>query len=88
MRDGHGGGNNFPEGALDPRAKQITYHDEFIDECDAVCVVGAHSMQVPRTRFSTIRSRRWLGTTTISTVGGLVKWGSSARSPERMTCRL
>ena len=44
VRDGHGGGNNFPEGALDPRAKQITYHDEFIDECDAVCVVGAHSM--------------------------------------------
>ena len=44
VRDGHGGGSNFPAGSLDPRAVQITYHDDFIDSCDAVCVIGGHSM--------------------------------------------
>ncbi|MBQ8309938.1 MAG: M55 family metallopeptidase [Clostridia bacterium] len=44
--DGHGGGKNFIEGALDPRAVQISVsgNPEVIRNCDAVVAIGMHAM--------------------------------------------
>lgn len=45
VTDGHGGGNNFIPGELDPRAKQMRMVDfESFDEIDAFMHVGAHAM--------------------------------------------
>ena len=44
--DGHGGGKNFIEGALDARATQVWVKDfpQVIRDVDAVVVIGTHAM--------------------------------------------
>lgn len=43
--DGHGGGRNFPEGKLDPRAKQFrNFNQEGLwDDCTAYLEIGLHA---------------------------------------------
>ena len=41
VEDGHGGGKNFIEGALDPRAVQV-WHEPVYD-CDACFMIGVHA---------------------------------------------
>lgn len=51
--DGHGGGKNFIEGALDVRATQVWCKDfpSVIRDVDAVVVIGAHAMAGTQAAF-------------------------------------
>ncbi len=50
--DGHGGGGNFIEGALDPRAKHETSYDpDIFADCEAFVIVGGHAKAGTMTAF-------------------------------------